>query len=104
MANLPDQKPLFCFYNFTYFETDSMTAYGAGGKKTAMCLFTWMPDKITGIKGTKLKMKVSTTVATVKSGFRGVAHDKILRDKDDMDWTTVTDVSFCIFNVRVYLT
>lgn len=91
VANLPDQKPLFCFYNFTYFETDSMTAYGAGGKKTAMCLFTWMPDKITGIKGTKLKMKVSTTVATVKSGFRGVAHDKILRDKDDMDWTTVTD-------------
>merc|ERR1711865_1309800 len=26
VANLPDQKPLFCFYNFTYFETDSMTA------------------------------------------------------------------------------
>jgi len=91
VVNLPDQKPLFCFYNFTYHETAGMTAYGAGGEKTAMCLFTWMPDSITGIKGTKLKMKVSTTVATVKSGFRGVAHDKILRDKADMDWDTVTD-------------
>jgi hypothetical protein len=90
VANLPDTTPLFCLYNFTYIEGAGMSSYGAK-RKTSMCLFTWMPDKIQGIAGTRLKMKVSTTVATVKSGFKGISHDKIIRDKDMLDWSSITD-------------